>query len=259
MRAAVARAVVVVLVAGTVAATVPAGAVHESGDRLTVRLEADGDAEVIVEETFDLSVDEERAAFQRLEENATAREQRRERFADRLREAATAAGEATDREMAVSDPSIEVARTGEGTGVLRLRARWTNLAAVESGEDGRALVVTEPFAGGFEMNRTLAVRGPDGFTRAGASPRPQVARKNVAMWGPGEDLDGFEARFVGSSDQETDAGEDAGGDGGETDAGSDGQDPTATPIPSDTGAFLAAAAVALLPATLVALALRHVR
>lgn len=253
MHATAARAALVVLVAGAVAATVPAGAVHESGDRLTVGLETGGDAEVVLQETFDLTVEDERAAFERLEGNATAREQRRERFGDRLRDAATAASEATGREMTVSDPAIEVARPDNETGVLRVRARWTNLAAVEAGGDGRALVVTHPFAGGFEVNRTLAVRGPDGFTRVDTSPEPQVARKNVAMWGPDADLDGFEVRFAGPADGEE-------GDGGDPDGGGgDGGDRTATPTPSGTGAFLAAAAVALLPATLVALAIRHIR
>lgn len=225
------------LVAGAVAVTVPVSAVHASGDRLTVRLEADGDAEIILEETFDLTVEEERVALGRLEENVTARKQRRKRFADRFRKAAVAAGETTGREMTVRDPSMEVTRTDEKRGLLRLRARWTNLAAVKSGQDGRVLVVTEPFAGAFEVNRTLAVRGPDGFTRVVTKPEPQVARKNVAMWGPQTDLERFEARFAGPTDQET----------------ADDQDPMATPTTSGIGLFLAAAAVALLPATLVAL------
>lgn len=257
MHTGVARGVLVALVVLAVAASVPAGAIHDTGDTFTVRLEADGDATVVFTETFNLTNESERAAFERLQSNETARQQRRARFRDRLGSAASAAGETTGRRMNMSGVSISVNRTGEQTGVLRMRARWTNLAAVESSGDRRVLVVTEPFADGFEVNRTLAVRGPDGFRRGGTSPPPMFARRNLAMWGPDQDLGGFEAQFVEATDTETATA--TATTGGGSDGGDGGEGPAATPPPGGAGAFVGAAAVAFVPAALVALGVRRAR
>lgn len=235
---------VLALAALLVVAVLPAGGVHETGDRFTVQLEADGDARITLKETLNLSDDAQRETFERLRTNATARADLRARFRERLENAAAISADRTGRPMSVGEASINVTRVDDSTGVLKLRVRWTNLA----GDDDGVLVVTEPFATGFALNRTLVVRGPDGFTREAVQPEPQLARKNSAMWAADTDLTGFEARFAGPV--ETPERDDStGGDA----------EPTATPTPSGFGALLGAAALALVPAVLVALAVRRSR
>lgn len=246
MRSAVALAVVAGVIACVVVA--PAGASHDTGDQFIVQLTGNGDAEIILEETYNLSVEEDREAFERLAENETARDQRRMEFGNRLQEAMRRSVNETGREMSVSDPAMNVTQVDDETGVLHIRAHWRGLAAVVTQDDTRFVVVTEPFAGGFSVNRSLIVRGPEGYTRADTSPPPGVARKNLAIWDPDKNLEGFEAAFAGPTGTATDGS--AGDNGGER---------TARASPDATGVFLGAAALALIPAVIVALGIRRTR
>lgn len=222
-----------------VAAVAPAAAVHDTGGRLVVALEADGDATVTRVTHYDLTNESERRAFERLESNETARQKRAERFRAYLQRGAERGGESTGREMAVSEVSVNLTR-GDENGTVRLRATWSNLAST----DDRRVAVSEPFAGGFPVNRTLAVRGPDGYARAGTNPPPGRALRNVAYWGADEDLSGFRAIFA-----DRDA------------ATPTSRTPTATATPAAApvtaeglSALFGAAALALLPAALLVVA-----
>ncbi len=151
----------VVLVSATVA---PAAATQATTPSLTVDLRADGDAEVTVVSTFDLDSDDERAAFDELRSNDTAREAYTARFADRWRAVAANTAEETGREMTVSDASLELTREGS-TGVATFTVTWTNLAAVEDG----TVRLFEPFNSGFEPDRRFVVVLPDGYDLRRAS------------------------------------------------------------------------------------------
>lgn len=210
MKAKIARIVVAVMVVATVATPVAAGSDAEPS--LVVELHEDGSADVVLTLTYDLSSDDERDAFRTLENDSDTRTQVRERFADRMANVAASAENATGREMSVSDATIDAYATDDGeTGIVELGVRWHGLAAVE---DDR-LVVTQPFASGFETDRRVAFVPPEGYGLVDATPEPATDDGRVA-WSPGTDLEGFEATFApadgtdGASDDATTAGSDSG-------------------------------------------------
>lgn len=154
-----------------------------------VTLDADGSAEIAVTLTFDLTTDSERAAFEELRDNETAQAEARTKFRNRMESVAAAAQNETGREMSVEAASIELTTTDGGdTGIVVLSVTWTGLAAVENGR----LVVTEPFASGFEPDRTFVVNWPDGHELDSATPSPDATSDTSATWDAGTDLDGFE-------------------------------------------------------------------
>lgn len=178
------------LVVGAAAAG-PVAAADEPTPSLVVELDEEGDAEMTLTLAFDLEGDEEHDAFQTLRNDAEAREDARDRFADRM--AAVAADVESDREMDVTDASIELWTSADGdVGVVELQVTWTNLAAVEDG----TLVVTEPFASGFEPDQPFTVQGPDGYEVVEPTPDPDSSNDTAASWTAGSDLSGFEVAFA---------------------------------------------------------------
>lgn len=175
-----------------------------------VQLQADGSAEVTLTLTYDLENSDQRDAFRTLQNDSDARTALRDRFASRMATVARDASNATGREMSVRDGSVELA-VHDDVGVVRLSVTWTNLAAVS--DDGR-FVVTEPFASGFQPDRKLTVRGPDGYHLVRAAPSADASEANVATWAAGSNLSGFEAAFQSSAD-----GDDANGGSGASGAG----------------------------------------
>lgn len=193
-RCVTALVVAVVLVASVAA---PAVAQEPSEPSFVVTLHEGGDAEVALTLTFDLTTDGERAAFEELRDNETARQASTERFASRLSAVADDAGDRTGREMSVAGGDVRI-RTEDGgdQGVVIYTATWTNLAAT----DGEELTVTEPFASGFQPDRTFRLVGPEGATLEDATPRPATEDGATITYGPGADLDGFEATFETAGD-----------------------------------------------------------
>ena len=155
---------------------------------LVVDLAEDGDATVTLRLTFDLDREEERRALERLRENRT---EIASTFEEQMRAVAARTAEETGREMAVT--SAEVAVTTEGsTGVGELSVAWTGRAAVE----GDRLVVSEPFADGFEPAGRFEVEAPEGYVLAETTPTAASTTETGAAWEAGSSLDGFEATFV---------------------------------------------------------------
>lgn len=187
-----------------VAAAVPATATAESTSTqssvqpsFVVQLQDDGDARVTLTLTYDLDTDDERDAFRTLRNDSDVRTDARERFASRMAAVASDASNITGRDMSVSDATIDLATSDDGSvGVVELSVAWSSLAATEDG----ALVVTEPFASGFEPDREFTVRGPDGHELASASPSADDAAANAATWSAGSDLSGAEVVFEPASD-----------------------------------------------------------
>ncbi|EMA65279.1 hypothetical protein C461_14323 [Halorubrum aidingense JCM 13560] len=168
----------------------------EEGSAFVVALESDGDATVTLVLTYDLDDASDEAAFEKLREspeNTTAR------FGDRMSRIAERTATQTDREMTVSDVRAEVESADE-TGVVRLSATWTNLAAV----DGDRLVVSEPFASEFRPDRPFVLIAPDGYALADAAvdadatTAPDGDDAATAEWAAGTDLSGFSAAFAPS-------------------------------------------------------------
>lgn len=225
----VAVAVVLSVVVAPATADARASTAEEPTPALVVALQEDGSATVTLVQTFDLETDDERAAFESLQDDQEAREDVRTRFADRMASVAADATATTGREMTVSEPSIDL-RTADDVGVVELSVTWSNLAAER---DGR-LVVTEPFASGFEPDRQFAVVGPDGYELDGATPAPDDSGDASATWAAGTDLDRFEVAFAPA-------------DGGDGDGGGGGDDADErVPGFGTTAALVALAAAALL-------------
>ncbi|RLM76347.1 hypothetical protein [Halorubrum sp. Atlit-26R] len=164
----------------------------EEGSSFVVALDADGDATVSLVLTYDLTDDE--AAFEELRErpeNVTAR------FGDRMTRIAERTGAETEREMSVSDARADFESTN-GTGVVRLSATWTNLAAV----DGDRLVVSEPFESAFRPDRPFVLVAPDGYAladttvEADATAPATETGAATAEWAAGTDLSGFSATLA---------------------------------------------------------------
>lgn len=155
-----------------------------------VRLLEDGSALVSLTMRFDLESETERESFNRLKadhDNLT------DDFTERMRQVARATENETGREMRVSDASVSFL-TVEDTdvGVVTLTVRWSNLARVE----GDRLVLSEPFASGFEPNRRFVVTGPDGYEILSTTPGADQLGSNRAVWRVGGDFSGFRAIFT---------------------------------------------------------------
>jgi hypothetical protein len=238
MRRAFPIAALVVTAVLPAALVVPVGAVHDAGSQFVIELEADGDATVTVVDEYERSNESQWEAFEAIRDDARRQTDRAAAVTDRLRTGAAEASSTTGREMTVSEATVNVT-TANATGVVRVRARWTGLAAVD--REAGSVQVSEPFASGFEVERPLAVHGPPGFTRASTHPEPGRALKNAAFWAGDRDLDGFRARFTGSVPAPSGT-------------------PTATVGPVTVGgltAFATAAALALVPVLLLAVAFRR--
>lgn len=220
-------ALVVLLVVATLAT--PAVGTHGTERKLTLRLDASGDAEATYRLEFDLNASADARAFERYEDNQTARSQRLERFGDTLREGARIIRNRTDRNSTVTVRSASTTRFDNGTGFLALRARWTGVAAVR----GESLIVTTPFTRGYRPRGRLAIVAPEGHLRKVTQPPPGVARLRSAVWSADQNTSGLFVRFD--------------------------PEPSPTPIaaspPAGMGPLVTAAAIALVPAAVLALAL----
>jgi hypothetical protein len=184
-----------------------------------VGIGTDGDATVAVSYTFNLDDDARQAAFGQLTGNDSARESFKQEFEQQLAGVAADAGAATGREMSVTDTTLEF-ETVDDTGVATLSVTWTALAAVE----GDRLVVTEPFASGFETDRPLHVVAPDGYSVTDASPTPDSPTGETVEWTAGSDLTGFEVVVTDDTDEtSSDAGttDETTGEGAESETDTD--------------------------------------
>lgn len=194
----------------SVVAATPAVAQESKTPSFVVDLNEDGSAVVTLTLTYDLDDQEERDAFEQLQDDEAARSDARADFRTRMERVANDSETATGREMAIEDASIDLRTENDGAlGVVELSVTWTGLAAV----DGDRLTVTEPFASNFEPGREFSVRGPDGYAVSVATPEPDSAGENGVTYESGRPLDEFEVTFAPASD---------GGDGTATDPESPG-------------------------------------
>ncbi|MHC3436960.1 DUF7345 domain-containing protein [Natrialbaceae archaeon A-gly3] len=150
---------------------------------LHVDLEADGDATVSLVSVYDLSDPDERDAFESLREDESVQEESLERFVDRL----GAVAASVDEEQSVAAESVDV-RTDDDRGIVTLSVTWSGLADLEDD----TLVLTEPFASGFEPDWTLLVTAPDGSTIESTGTDTATVAETQATWEPGAELSGFE-------------------------------------------------------------------
>ncbi len=206
-----------------------------------IELNADGSATVTTVFTYDLTSDDERQAFEELRNDSATREEAEQRYLNRLADVAATAENETGREMAVSEPGIELFTADDGdTGVVVLSVTWDGLAAV----DGETLTVTEPLASGFTPDRRVLLVPPDGYTVSGATPPPDETTATGLVWEPGTDLSGFDLTLAPESAGVT-----------TTDPSAD--DPSETPSGASAPGF--GAGVALIGVLIAALALAETK
>lgn len=184
-----------------------------------VELDETGDATVSLVTVYDFEDADERDAFDSLAADESAQGELLDRFADRLD--SVASDVETDRETSVAAESIDL-RAESDRGIVVLTASWDGFAAV----DDDSLVVDEPFASGFESDRTLEIVGPAEWTIESATPAPSQTDGSTATWDPGTDLDGFEVVFSTPPEESDDSADDDGSDGtdDESDGSADGDD-----------------------------------
>lgn len=227
---------VVGFVAGPAVGSAAATAHDSTEQAFIVDLDAEGDATVTLRLTYNLTNENEKAAFEDLKNDEQAQTDYRERFVSRLADVAANAENATGREMNVSNGAIEFSRSGD-TGIVELSADWQGLAAVEDG----TVTVTEPFASGFEPSQTFVVVAPDGYGLSSSAVEPAATQDGAVMWEAGTDLTGFELTFSESAAvTETTAAEETEGTPAETGDSAPGFGPVLALV-----ALLAAALVAV--------------
>lgn len=186
----------VVLLAAVLPAITAANATQPASDfpaepAFLIVLEPDGSAQATLTVAFDLTTDAERNAFEALRANDSARERRLGQFASQMRSVADRAEANADREMRIAEPTIQFIERGD-TGIVALTVTWEGLAA----RSGDALVLREPFASGFTLDRAFYVVAPDGHELSSVKPTPMNRTPTTATWAPGTSLEGFEATFV---------------------------------------------------------------
>jgi PGF-CTERM protein len=207
----------------------PITASHGAQPSFAVDLQADGDATVTITCTYDLDDDSEQTAFEKLQTNDSATAALEQRFQNRL---ATITENRTGREMSVQ--SASATRTSESsTGIVELSVQWRGLAATT--DDG--LVVSEPFASGFEPNRQFTLVMPDGYEVSSTAPAADETGDGQLTLASGTALDGFEVVVQQSPDATASGGDDS-------EATTDSVEPDATS--SDGPAFGVVAALAAL-------------
>lgn len=196
----IAVACVVSLLLASAFAMPVAGSSTTTGESLEepafhVDLEADGDATVSLVSVYDLSDDDERDAFESLQDDETTQGELLDRFADRMGAVATEVEADAEREMAVTGESVAVETTDE-LGIVTLSVYWEGLAAT----DDDALVVAEPFDSGFDADRPLVVTAPTDATIESTTPDPTTHDDAQMTWDEGTSLDGFEVTVSLSSE-----------------------------------------------------------
>ncbi|MEF8916045.1 DUF7345 domain-containing protein [Natronomonas sp.] len=145
--------------------------------RFLVELEADGDAQISLEQEYDLSNDAERDAFESLHDDETAQREAAEQVQQDTEYVNNVADEETDRDMTVGEVTVETSVDGN-VGTVAYQFTWGNLATAE---DGR-LVLAEPFSLYDELDRKLVVVVPEEYEITAATPDPDEQNATSASW-----------------------------------------------------------------------------
>ena len=184
--------VVALLLVFALAGTPAVGAAQETTTDtetvIQIQLQENGDARWSVITEFNLTDENETAAFERLRAEFESGSGSGARSVAVFREAADRVSQQTDREMEITDvertSDIE-AGNGSQTGRLTLSFTWTNFASTV---DNRAIAVDDAFRGGWFGNlgpsQTLEVRPPPGYQVHTARPSTDIVGGALRWEGP---------------------------------------------------------------------------
>ncbi len=172
----------------------PAQSEFES-DSVSMRIDlaADGDARWTIAYRIELDDQNATDAFESvkrdIEQNSSAYVSQ---FRDRMQRTAATAENATGREMAIENVTVEATRTSlpQGEyGVVSYRFTWTNFAVVSGEELHAGDAIEELF---LEDKTSLTVAWPDDYRMEASTPSGDVVEANELTWqgrrdfGPGE-------------------------------------------------------------------------
>jgi hypothetical protein len=188
------------------AAAPPDDGNHQIDDRvranstIAVELRADGDARIRVSTAFNLTTDEQTAAYRELAASFADGDEPALGL-DAYRRASELAATDTGREMEITDVQRQTATervVANGTGRLAVSFTWTNFARV--GDD--RIHVDDTFRSGWlsglEPGQTLRIQAPDGFSVFDSEVPPENA--TLAWTGPTElSPETLDATFTGPS------------------------------------------------------------
>jgi len=104
-------------------------------------------------------------------------------FEANMRSIVSKAGIATSRPMTASDFDVSVSEQNTPTGnygIVRYSFKWTHLAEVS----GSSIILGDVFFGGQYISNgdTFVVKVPAGYKFSGATPEPDVQRKDEMIW-----------------------------------------------------------------------------
>ncbi len=149
---------------------------------IEVTVEPDGDAVWETQYRVRLASEDENQAFEELQADVESDpDAYTERFDERMRATADAAGDATGREMNVSNVTVTAERRElpQSYGVLTYRFEWRNFAAVE---DDRLRVGDAVDALFLDETSSLIVSWSDGYRLGEVSPSPTETREGAVVW-----------------------------------------------------------------------------
>jgi len=182
-----------VLAVVLLAALLPTAAAGAFGDRaqqsvdadvvvMTADVTASGDAAWTIDYRVRLADDNETRAFEELRADIRANESvYTDRFRDRLNRTARAGANATGREMAIENVSVETSResVGQSYGVVSYEFRWTNFAT----SNDTHIRVGDAVAGLYlDRNTSLTVQWPVEYRRANVRPSPDEETDRSVTW-----------------------------------------------------------------------------
>jgi hypothetical protein len=189
-RTALAVGLALVLVSATLVPVTAAaqfdGLAQQSVDADVIVMDADvaasGDAQWTLAYRIRLTDDSETQAFEDLradiESNTSAYT---DRFRERMGRTVTTASDATGREMAIRNLTVETSQEsfGQSYGVVTYRFRWTNFAAA----DGNRIEAGHALSGLFlDADTSLTLRWPAEYTAESVTPEPDERSEQSATW-----------------------------------------------------------------------------
>jgi hypothetical protein len=162
------------------------GLAQQSVDADVVVMEADiaesGDAQWRIAYRIRLADDSDTQAFEDLQADIAANTSAyTDRFRDRMGQTVTTASDATGREMAIENLSVETSQEnfGQSYGVVTYRFRWTNFAAT----DGDRIEAGDALSGLFlDSDTSLTLRWPAEYTAQSVTPNPDERDERSATW-----------------------------------------------------------------------------
>ncbi|WP_243645211.1 helix-turn-helix transcriptional regulator [Natrarchaeobius chitinivorans] len=150
--------------------------------RMDVELLENGSAQWTVEFFVRLEDEESIEAFESIRDDIDEDpEPYLTRFADRIDTTVAAAGDATDREMAIDGFAVETDRqtVGRDFGIVRYTFDWHGFAAV----DESVLQAGDAIEGLYlEEGSRLLIAWPEDYELASASPEPDERRDHATIW-----------------------------------------------------------------------------